>query len=319
MMKYRHIYGPVPSRRLGLSLGVDLFQSKTCNFNCVYCECGRNKRYIYERGSFVPVEEILAEIDDYLFSHPLPDSITFSGSGEPTLSLDIGTILEYLRLHYPAARLVVLTNGSLLWDKSVQEALLHAHCVVPSVDAVTEEAYRIIDRPHHAYPLQKVLHGIVEFSQRFHTQGGEIWVEVFLVPGVNDTREHTDQLALFLKEMMPDRVQLNTLDRPPAEPWVKPVGEETLLAVEKWLQEDGVHVPIDIVKRVGRRSEHQSYHRDVEASIIEVITRRPMQVDDLAVMLGISSQEVRVYLERLQQESKVVAVEENGGVFYRLR
>ncbi|URA09587.1 radical SAM protein [Thermospira aquatica] len=319
-MGYKHIYGPVPSRRLGISLGVDLFETKTCNFNCVYCECGRNARYVYERGHFVPPEEILKEIEDFLASNPAPQSITFSGTGEPTLSLDIGFLLETLSRRYPSIRLTVLTNGSLLWDPEVQHDLLPASLVVPSLDAVTEEAYQKIDRPHKIFELEKVIQGIIEFSQKFHTEEKkEIWLEVFIVPGVNDDPSHTRRLATLIQQMKCDRVQLNSLDRPPAEAWVKPAPESVLHGIREALREKGVIVPIDIVKRYTVRSELSRYHQDVEVAILEAVARRPMRLDDLSVMLGRNSEEIMAYLDILQREGKIQPVIQDHEIFYRRR
>ncbi|MCX7882866.1 MAG: radical SAM protein [Brevinematales bacterium] len=319
-MAYKHIYGPVPSRRLGISLGVDLFEGKTCNFNCVYCECGRNSRYVWERGHFVPAEDILEEIEDFLSHHPAPNSITFSGSGEPTLSLDLGTILRELAHRYPHIRLTVLTNGSLLWDREVQEDLLCAHLVIPSLDGVTEEAYRAIDRPYKGFSLHKIIDGIAEFSSRFrHNEGREVWLEVFIVPGVNDSDDHTHQLAHVIQEIGCDRVQLNTLDRPPAETWVTSASQERLVHIRDILLGDGVNIPVDIVKRYSVRSELVRYHEDVESAILEVIHRRPMRLHDLVLMLGLSEEEVIPYLDILQREGKIQASIQEGEIFYTQR
>ncbi|NPV39525.1 Radical SAM domain protein [Brevinematales bacterium NS] len=318
-MAYKHIYGPVPSRRLGISLGVDLFETKTCNFNCVYCECGKNSRYVYERGHFVSPEEILSEIEDFLANHPTPQSLTFSGSGEPTLSLDIGFLLKELSRRYPAIRLTVLTNGSLLWDRDVQQDLLPAHLVVPSLDAVTEEAYLKIDRPYKIYPLPKVIDGIGEFSHRFRKQEGrEIWLEVFIVPGVNDDESHTRQLASVIQEIGCDRVQLNTLDRPPAEEWVKSASEEVLRHIRETLVRQGVKIPIDILKRYNVRSELTRYHQDVESAIREALSRRPMRLYELSLMVGAEVEEITPYLDILQREGKVKAIIQEGEIFYHM-
>ncbi|MFN4217170.1 MAG: radical SAM protein [Brevinematales bacterium] len=318
-MAYKHIYGPVPSRRLGISLGVDLFTTKTCNFNCVYCECGKNSRYVYERGHFVPPQEILFEIEDFLVHHPAPQSLTFSGSGEPTLSLDIGFLLKELAFRYPSIRLTVLTNGSLLWDRDVQQDLLPAHLVVPSLDAVTEEAYLKIDRPYKMYSLQKVIHGIGEFSQRFRKQEGrEIWLEVFIIPGVNDDDSHTRELASVIQEIGCDRVQLNTLDRPPAEGWVKPASEEMLRHIREVLVQHGVKIPIDILKRYNVRSELTRYHQDIESAILEALSRRPMRLYELILVVGVEEEEITPYLDILKRENKVKTIIQQGEIFYQI-
>lgn len=316
-MAYKYIYGPVLSRRLGISLGVDLFERKTCNFNCIYCECGRNTFYVSERGHFALPDEVLREIEDFLLSHPAPQSITFSGSGEPTLSLDLGSILYELVSRYPHIRLTVITNGSLLWDKKVQEDLLPAHLVIPSLDAVTEEAYRAIDRPCKGYPLQKVIDGIGDFSHHFRREGREIWLEVFIVPGINDDDEHSRRLAIVIQEIGCDRVQLNTLDRPPAEGWVKSASEEDLHHIRDVLRKHGVKIPIDIVKRYSVRSELIRYHEDVESAILESISRRPMRLEDLAVVVGREVDELGSYVDILQREGKIQTIVQDGAVFYK--
>jgi wyosine [tRNA(Phe)-imidazoG37] synthetase (radical SAM superfamily) len=227
-MSRRYLFGPVSSRRLGRSLGVDLIPYKTCPYDCVYCECGPTTSHTSRRREYVPTYEVIAELDQFLSTSPGLDFITFSGSGEPTLHIGLGEIIGFLKRRYPEYRVAVLTNAALLSDPAVRSALLHADVVAPSLDAVSDDVFRKIDRPCPGISITDIISGLCKFRREF---SGEIWLEIFIVPGINDSLSGLEQFCRVIAAISPDRVQLNTLDRPGTEPWVSPATQESLQAI----------------------------------------------------------------------------------------
>jgi len=311
-MGYQYLFGPVPSRRLGVSLGIDLVPHKTCSYNCIYCECGKTTDLTVERSEFYPTDAIIAEIDDYLSTGPHLDFITFSGSGEPTLHSGMGTIARHIREHFPDYRMALLTNGSLLTDPAVRAEASLMHVVVPSMDAVSETVFKKIDRPYHTVTAQDVLAGLVTFREEFK---GEIWLEIFIVPGLNDTDEELALLRDAIKEMRPDRVQLNALDRPGIYDWITTPTKEEMERIAGVLD----FPDIEIVEGLPSRSDIASFSQDVRDSILGTIKRRPCTIDDLSRILGLHQNEVRKYIDPLLAEGLITEEREARGIFYRPR
>lgn len=212
------IFGPINSRRLGRSLGVNLNPQKTCNLDCVYCECGKTTVLTNDRQNFYEPSLVLEELDKALKVSGHIDYITFSGNGEPSLYKDIKEIVREIKKRYPDKRLAVITNATLFSDKEVYEAFLEADLILPSVDSVRKDSFVRMNRPHPSLNLNQMLESLLRFRKDFK---GKFWVEVFICPGINDTKEELDAIASYFKELRPERVQVNTLDRIPAEPWVK--------------------------------------------------------------------------------------------------
>nr|MBN2277255.1 radical SAM protein [candidate division Zixibacteria bacterium] len=223
-----YVYGPVPSRRLGRSLGVSPIPPKTCSYTCVYCQLGRTTRLQVTRESFFPKEDILAEI---VTKSPKakPDFITFVGDGEPTLCKDLGWLIRKTKdkLHTPTA---VITNGSLLFRKDVREDLNEADVVIPTLDAGCEKTFKAVNRPHRDIDFATMLQGMVEFR---HSYSGQFWVEVMLVKGINDTENELHSIKNAIDRVNPDRVYILTPIRPPAEPWVQPSDPEDILKAQE--------------------------------------------------------------------------------------
>ena len=248
----RFIYGPIKSRRLGNSLGVNIFPSKICSFDCVYCECMKSSDIIIERKEFYPPEEIIKEINDFLAETKEPvDYVTFSGSGEPTLHSGLGTIIRGIKSAFPDVKVAVLTNSSLLYQEDVRNDLMDADLVSPSLDAVTEEAFVAIDRPHEKITVDMVVNGLKEFTKAFKAKDADkqIWVEVFLIEGINTDKAHTSKLINVLKELEIDRVQLNSLDRTGTEEWVEAVSYQTMEEIKKDIESSGIKAVIEIIKK----------------------------------------------------------------------
>ncbi len=307
---YKYLFGPVPSRRLGMSLGVDLVPHKVCSLNCVYCECGRTTDLTTGRKEYISYDEVVREVAHYLKHNPNPDYITFSGSGEPSLNSRIGDVLRFIKSNsnVPVA---VLTNGTLFYDKAVREDLLEADVVLPSLDAAEEHAFRRINRPWHKLNIPEYINGLVDFRKEY---GGQIWLEVLVIPGLNDTPENLQALREAFLKIRPDEIQLNTLDRPGTV-------ENIRAATRKELQEivDFWDMPqVKIIAAVPDRKKIVSYRDDTESAILETIKRRPCTLEDLHKILGLHLNEINKYLDVLEDEKKVVSVREKRGLFYKM-
>ena len=223
-----YVYGPVPSRRLGRSLGVSPIPPKTCSYTCVYCQLGRTTDLQIKRESYFPKEDILADI---ISSAPegKADYVTFVGDGEPTLNKDLGWLIQRTRdrLHLPVA---VITNGSLLSQKDVREDLGMADVIIPTLDAGNEMTFRAVNRPHRNISFDSMLRGQIDFRREY---SGQIWIEVMLVKGLNDTEEELQSIKHAIDMIEPDRVYVLTPIRPPAESWVKPSDPQTILRAQE--------------------------------------------------------------------------------------
>jgi len=216
------VYGPVPSRRLGISLGVDIIPYKNCSYDCIYCQLGKTTNQIIQRKSLVLIDSVMDEIKEVIKENSDIDYITFSGSGEPTLNQDIGEMIRRIK-GFTQIPVAVLTNGSLLWDKQVREDLSGADLVVPSVDAVSEDVFQRINRPLEELKVNKVLGGIKDFCENF---GGKIYLEIMLVKDINDSKKEIGRLNKFIRELNVDKIQLNTVIRPPGDPTARPLDAE---------------------------------------------------------------------------------------------
>jgi wyosine [tRNA(Phe)-imidazoG37] synthetase (radical SAM superfamily) len=310
MTTSQHLFGPVPSRRLGRSLGIDLVPFKTCTYDCVYCECGRTTTKTTHRQEFFPVREVLDELDAFLAGNPALDFITFSGSGEPTLSLSLGTVIRYLKDIHPEYRVAVLTNGSLLWMPEVRRDLGMANVVLPTLTATDLDTWRTIHRPSSDLDLEEILQGIISFREEFT---GEIWIEVFVIPGLNTGTGQLDGLRDTLCRIQPDRIQVNTLDRPGAEAWVKPAGPEELKRYAGVLGEG-----VEIIADVPEAGEEGRGH-DIAGEICNLLARRPCTMEDLAGLLAMHPAAVRKYLAGLQREGRVETRRGRRGIFFTCR
>jgi wyosine [tRNA(Phe)-imidazoG37] synthetase (radical SAM superfamily) len=307
-MKYKHIFGPIISRRLGISLGIDLTPGRTCTLNCLYCECGKTAELTTLRREYVPTAEVISELRDFLNGNPRLDSITFSGSGEPTLHSGIGAIIDMLKAEFPARRVTVLTNSTLLSEPDVRADLLKADLVIPSLDAVSEKAFRAINRPDASLRSAGVIEGLVTFT---HEYKGEIWLEVFIIPGVNDCEEELALLRDVFTRLRVTRIQLNTLDRPGAAQWIHPIPRQNLEEIARRLGDT-----VEVISRPLSRARCTSYTDDIEQRVLAILRVRPSTLEDLAGALGISTLETGTYLDVLLHGGRVKTQREERGTFY---
>ena len=305
----RRVFGPVPSRRLGISLGIDVIPFKTCSLDCLYCECGRTTDLTAKRRRFFPPRLLLAELRRTLPGIPHLDFITFSGSGEPTLNSDLGWFIAEIK-KLSRVPLAVLTNGTLLGREDVRGDLLGADVVLPSLDAATEAGFHRINQPGPGLDLAAIIAGMEAFRREY---AGRIWLEVFILKGVNDGDADIEALRLALQRIRPDKVQLNTLDRPPACPGV----ESADFALLERVRAQWPGLPVEIIKRARRREEIPTFSANLENSLLNTIRRRPLTLDDLAALTARGEDELRRYLDVLEKEKKIQPVIVGERIFYR--
>ncbi len=310
-MKYKHLFGPVPSRRLGISLGIDLTPQKACTLNCVYCECGKTDELTVGRKEYVPTAEVIDELRDYLLKDPELDAVTFSGSGEPTLHSGVGEIIAFMKREFPQYRIVMLTNSTLLHLPEVREALMLADLVVPSLDAVSEDVFRRINRPKHELTSAGLIEGLTAFCDAYE---GEVWLEVFIIPGVNDTPE---ELALFksvFEHLQVDRIQLNSLDRPGAVDWIEPMPRENLMALAHQLGDE-----VEVIGKPILRQRCAAFSDDIRDRILATIRVRPCTLEDLAAALSLHLLDAGKYLDVLIEDGVIEQHIGERGVFYKVK
>ncbi|MCU0631926.1 MAG: radical SAM protein [Methanolinea sp.] len=308
-MGYTHLFGPVSSRRLGSSLGVDLVPYKICSFDCVYCEVGSTTRKTTSRQEFFPPSEVEAELTRFLSTTPTLDFVTLSGSGEPTLSSSLGRVIRFVKSGFPSYPLAVLTNGSLLWDQEVQRELMPADVVLPTLSTVNEETFQRIHRPSPGLTIGKIIQGLKDFRIVYQ---GEIWLEVFLIPGVNMGRDDLAALGEEIQRIRPERVQLNTLDRPGTEPWVRPAGREELAEAARILGLPGA----EQIQPASHGSPHERVFTDPASMIVEMIQRRPCTVEDISEVTGLHRQAVGKLIRELSRDPRLRSRREARGIFY---
>ncbi len=308
---YKHLFGPVPSRRLGMSLGVDLVTHKICTLDCIYCECGKTTDLTISRQEYVPHEKVLAELEDYFQKNPDPDYITFSGSGEPTLSSRIGDTITFLKTKKPHIKIAVLTNGTLLNNANLRKELLPADLVLPSLDTALLSSFKKINKPHSNLHLQEYINGIADFKKEFT---GKVALEILILPKINDSEKDIQALKEACELIQPDIIQLNTLDRPGVAPGLKPASQEELKKIQKMFSGQ----QIEIIAAAPDRKNLKSYRSDMEAAIQETIFRRPCTSADLAKILGTHINEIHKYLAALEENGKIISVRQGRGVFYQI-
>lgn len=309
-MTFHHIFGPVASRRLGRSLGIDLLPFKTCSYNCVYCECGKTTDHRTRRQEFFPPTEILEELDQILDKKPNLDYITFAGSGEPTLSLSIGQIINHLKDQYPGYRVAVLTNGSLLHLPEVRNELIRADLIIPTFSSACQETHEKIHRPCPGLTVSSLIDGIVHLREVF---SGQIWIEVFLVPSLNTPKDELLSIRKTILQIRPDKIQLNALDRPGTESWITSPEPSEIESIRSFFAETGIDTEI-----IGTNPPlpYSSYDTSVLARIEETLQRRPCTVDDIARMTGLRQNEVMKKIAELLKQGVIQTKHGERGTFY---
>ncbi len=288
-----YIFGPVPSRRLGRSLGVDLVPFKTCTYDCIYCQLGRTPCTTTERKEWAPLEAVLENLEQKLATNP--DYITLSGSGEPTLYSRLDELIHRIKAmtDVPVA---VLTNGSLFADKELRKQLMEADLVVPSLDAGDEAMFQLVNRPHKDISFEHMLDGLIDFRREYR---GKYWLEVFVIGGYTAIPSELAKVAECVARIQPDRVQLNTVTRPPAEDYALGVSPRCLAELTTLF-----HPRAEVIADF-RGVHHQAEFVAGREDILEMLRRRPCSLEDIAGGLDMHRNEVIKYLEELRAENRL--------------
>lgn len=310
MKKFNHVFGPIPSRRLGNSLGVSPIPGKTCNYSCTYCQLGRTDRMSNQREWFYPVEEIIEELEVYLSDSDRFDVISIVGEGEPTLYSGLGQLIRQIkaRTDKPVA---VITNGALLWDHQVRDELAEADLVLPSLDSPNERVWKTVDRPVGHLSFDQIICGLEQFSHGFT---GQIWVEIMLIAGKNDSDQDIEAFRKALSKIRHDRVYINTPVRPPAEEAVKCPSPERVQQVVEALSA----ISIDMLSTGGFFSEVEDHYE----AVLSIIQRHPMNQFEVASFLlsrELPSDEVEGIIQDLKEDPSVEAVDYKGFTTFRLK
>ncbi len=292
------LFGPVPSRRLGLSLGINIVPHKTCSYNCVYCEVGKTTDLTVERKSFYDPEEVKREFLENINRLGNIDYVTFSGSGEPTLNKDIGELIRFVKGR--GYKTSVLTNGSLLFLSEVKEDLMEADVVIPSLDSARKETFLKINRPRRGLSLERIIEGIADFTHGFK---GEVWLEVLFVKGLNDGKDDVEALVEAINRIRPSKVQIGSVDRPPAYGWVEKLSDREMMDIYTYMS---AHLDMDVELIGGFNKENDRFYEDVERAIVKLINIRPCTETDLKRIFSLT--------ERALKE-KLMKLFENGQAF----
>ncbi len=300
-----HIFGPVPSRRLGLSLGVDLVPLKTCTYNCLYCQVGRTNRQSLKIESFFPVTEIFEELEKKL-QICRPDAITFSGSGEPTLSSDIDRVISFVK-ERTDTKTVVLTNGSLFWREDVRHRISGADIIMPTLTTVFDETFRLIHEPHADLDLNTIVEGLKSLRR---TYKGNLFLEVVLLAGFNDSEKELEGLKSMIDQVSPDKIQLNTVVRPPSDPRAISLDIERLEEIKSLFGEKAEIIAQTPLKHT--RGEDDT----VNAMILEMAKRRPVRARDVANVCDIPLEEADSLIKGLVVKGALRQQEHESEVYY---
>jgi wyosine [tRNA(Phe)-imidazoG37] synthetase (radical SAM superfamily) len=303
-----HVFGPVRSRRVGFSLGVDLVPFKTCSLDCVYCQLGKTTHKAIERQAYVSSGSVIAELKEVLDQDQKVDYVTLSGSGEPTLNVHLGEIITSVKeiTDIPVA---VITNGTLLHLKSVRNELLAADLVVPSLDTVSQELFEKINRPHPQLDLSQMISGLRDFSQVF---SGKLWLEIMLVKGLNDIPEEMLAIKKVVSSIKCDKIQLNTTVRPPAERVSTPLTNEELVRFKELLGEQCKVI-------AGFEGNQHIVKTDIQERIISMVSRRPLNLAEISDSLGIPKESTTKHLSLLTQQGRIESLTYGSESYFQLK
>ncbi len=303
----KYTYGPVPSRRLGYSLGVDIIPHKNCSFDCVYCQLGKTTCKTLRRKEYAPVREIIREVEQVIQREDRIDYITFSGSGEPTLHESIGLLIDELK-KLTAIPIAVLTNGSLLYMPEVRKDLKHADVVLPTLCTASQDVFQRINRGHPDLTIERIINGLIDFRTIFL---GEIWLELMFVRGLNDAPDEIRRLKKVISKIKPDRIHLNTVVRPPSEDYAQALSFEDLERIRRIIGE-GAQIIVD-------------FHMDVKSPkttdqrvyVLSMVKRRPVTLDDLVNVLGLHKNVILKIVGQLEAEGKILLSKHGKKTYYQ--
>lgn len=312
----RYVFGPIASRRLGASLGVDLVKAKTCSLDCIYCEAGATTVHTLNRSEAVPVDAVIAELRNVLGGEPPKiDFVTFSGAGEPTLNSRIGDVIRFLKTEFPRYPVCLLTNGCGLFDPALRRELAGLDVVIPSLDASNEAEFQTVNRPAAGLTFAMLLDGLRAFSRE---STAKIWLELFVVPGVNDSDASIARFAEIVRSLRIDKIQLNTLDRPGVLDWVIPAPPETL---GKFVRALSPIVPVETAARRNAPPEPgaELVRTEMVCRILELTAKRECTAEELAREVEAELPVVEANLARLTAAGMLRLIRRSAGTFYKRR
>jgi len=309
------LFGPVPSRRLGLSLGIDLILPKTCSFDCVYCECGKTTEKTLERRVFLPTSQFIKEFEDYLQKDYLknpPDFFTFSGVGEPTLALNLGEVIQFIVSKKLNTKLALITNSSLFFDQALRQEILSADLVMPSLDSVLEESFQKINRPEKGVSVEKIIQGLIDFRKEY---SGKISLEVFIIPEINTSKKELDLFKETLLQINPDEIQLNSLDRPGTESNVEKASLALLEQIKNYWNLKNTTI---VSQYQYRLQKNEILNQDeLKNKILSYLTRRPASFNDLKESFG-NPDFLMSLLKEMMESKEIKTILMERGFFYVL-
>jgi wyosine [tRNA(Phe)-imidazoG37] synthetase (radical SAM superfamily) len=310
-LPHAEVFGPVPSRRLGRSLGIDLVPLKTCTYDCIYCQLGRTTLKTVERQAYVSLEKVLAKVAAALKKDASIDFLTLSGSGEPTLHTGIGGLIDRLKREF-SIPVAVLTNGSLLFDTQVAEALMRADVVLPTLAAECETTFQCVHRPHPSLHFERVVDGLISFARCYR---GQLWLELFLLDGITAIDKTVESMKAIVDAVNPARVQINTVSRPPSEDFACPVPQERLASLAGILGHGA-----EVISEYRVRSACEGgLGRGTHAAVLALLRRRPCTEQDVADALALHRIEAVKILAHLSTKGLIESRRQDGRVFYSPR
>lgn len=311
-MEYKYLFGPVPSRRLGVSAGIDLVPYKTCSLNCLYCECGTTTKLTLKRKEYIPTEKVIKELNHFLQSAPEIDYLTFSGSGEPTLHNHLGKIVNYLKENYSHYNIALLTNGTLFYKyDSLYNEVKNIDLIIPSLDAVSENIFKKINRGINNLKSEEIISGLIKLRKEYH---GEIWLEIFVIPGINDTKKEINNFNTIIKKIKPEKVQLNSLDRPGTEKNIKKPDFSNMKVFA-----DSLDTKTEIITEFKNNNNIKEFKSQLKNNIIETLKRRPCTKNDLAKILGKNNKKINKIIKKLMKKNLITKQKSTRGEFFFIK
>jgi len=308
-MKY--LYGPVPSRRLGRSLGIDPIPSKTCNYQCIYCQLGKTTHFTNERKDFYPKEEIFEEMEkSIILNKGKFDYITFVGSGEPTLCKSLGELILKAKM-LSEKPICVITNGSLLYQEDVKNELMLSDVVLPNLDAGDEKLFIKINRPHPSINFGKIIQGYIDFRKEFK---GKFWIEIMIMKGINDSKEELIKIKEKVDLIKPDRIDINVPIRPPVEKWVE-IPDKTIISLLNEIFEDYSNINFP------EMGTFDVYSSDFEKELLSIVERHPMRQKQIIRTFcsdNFNKEELLQRLNKLEFNKKIKKTTYNNQIFWKL-
>ena len=305
--KYKYLFGPVPSRRLGRSLGVDIIPLKTCTQNCIYCQLGKDAPQTLERKEYAPINAVLDELKTKIADGLQADFITISGSGEPTLHSGLGKLIDGINAvtRIPVA---VITNGTLLSRPDVRSDCCKADVVLPSLDAGDAQTFQKMNHPHPDLNFGQYVDGLIRFRSEYT---GQIWLEVFFCEGVNTSEKAISNLKTRIAQIKPEKIQINTSVRPVVHPEAARVEPERLTSIARLLSEHA-----EVIADFSRHVSTVGQIADLNV-ILETLRRRPCSLEDLCAGLGLSKKQLEPALVKLQALSKITTEQKGQKKYYK--